>query len=397
MTPMVVAKLQASWLESPFVRKVVTALGADNIRFVGGAVRDTLIGKTVGDIDAATRLTPEETMAALKAAGIRVVPTGLAHGTVTAVEDGQHVEITTLRVDVKTDGRHAEVAFTTDWREDAARRDFTMNALYAALDGSVYDPFDGLADLKAGHVRFIGDAAARIREDGLRILRFFRFYAWYGKGPVDPAGLAACTSLADMIDTLSAERVRDEMLKTLSAPDPVAAWSALVDAGVAAHLPGKGGDVSGLMRLVARERLLGCEPEAFVRLAVVTGLKADDVAPLAKALRLSAKQKRHLKAVTTGCAAGRVMDEVALRAFVYRHGRAAGLAHLLTVMGDPDPALIYWVRDWPVPVLPVKGGDLIALGVPMGPDVSERLAEIEAEWVRNDFRVERSTLLARFY
>jgi len=391
---MAAARLKASWLDLPLVKRVVAALGADNIRFVGGAVRDTLIGKAVGDIDAATRLTPEDTMATLKAAGIRVVPTGLAHGTVTAVEDGQHVEITTLRIDVKTDGRHAEVAYTADWQADAARRDFTMNALYLTPEGMLFDPFGGLADLKAGHVRFIGNAEARIREDALRILRFFRFFAWYGKGKPDEEGVSACTALAVMLESLSAERVRDETLKLLGAPDPQGAWAEMAAAGIVDHLPGQGRDVAALGRLVLRERRLGIAPDPLIRLAAVAGIRPGMAKGLARALRLSGKEGRHLHAVAVGREAGGPREEKALRAFVYHEGREAGLAHLLGCQAEPDAALLHWVTDWPIPELPVRGRDLIALGVPEGPEVSKKLAEIETVGIESDFQSERSILLA---
>ncbi|MCG8506772.1 MAG: CCA tRNA nucleotidyltransferase, partial [Sphingomonadales bacterium] len=210
-------RLEAPWLADAAVTRVVAALGANNCRFVGGAVRNTLLGEPVTDIDIATRLEPDAVIARLEAAEIKAVPTGLKHGTVTAVAEGHAIEVTTLRHDVETDGRHAKVAFTDDWQADAARRDFTFNALYAAPDGTLYDYFGGLDDLKAGHVRFIGDAEARITEDALRILRFFRFHAHYGAGGMDAAGLDACAALAGRLDILSVERVRDELLKLLAA------------------------------------------------------------------------------------------------------------------------------------------------------------------------------------
>src|SRR5579859_1790498 len=208
-----------SWLDAKATRTLVAALDAGGIdfRFVGGAVRDGLLGRKVSDIDVATPAMPGDVIRAVEAAGLKAIPTGIAHGTVTAVVGRQPFEVTTLRRDVETDGRHAVVAFTDDWRADAARRDFTMNALYADRDGRITDFFGGEADARAGRVRFIGDPGERIAEDALRILRFFRFHAWYGQGALDADGLAASTRLAGMIDRLSGERIRVELFKTLAA------------------------------------------------------------------------------------------------------------------------------------------------------------------------------------
>ena len=222
----------ADWLHAPDLRKVMGALGQNHCRVVGGAVRDSILGRDVKDIDIATDHKPEEASRRLKSAGIKVVPTGIAHGTITAVIDGRPFEVTTLRHDVESFGRHARVAFHSDWEDDAARRDFTINALYVDGEGKLYDYFAGQEDIAEGRVRFIGRPAERIEEDALRILRFFRFHACYGKGSPDPDGLKACEENAKKIDILSVERIRDELLKLLAAPDPAPVLAGMRKAGI---------------------------------------------------------------------------------------------------------------------------------------------------------------------
>ncbi|TNE62818.1 MAG: CCA tRNA nucleotidyltransferase [Alphaproteobacteria bacterium] len=389
-------RVDAPWLMAPFVKKVVAALGQGTIRFVGGAVRDTLMGRRIGDIDAATSHVPADTLSRLENAGIRAVPTGLGHGTVTAVsDDGLHIEITTLRHDVRTDGRHAEVAFTDDWTADAARRDFTMNALYLAPDGTLFDPVSGYGDLQAGRVRFIGDAATRIREDALRILRFFRFHAHYGAGAPDREGLQACAAEASLIDALSAERVRDEMLKLLGAPDPVATWQAMADAGVAAHLPGAPFDLAGLDRLVVRERDTGQVPDVLLRLVAVAALEPASVRAPAKALRLSGNDTQALAAYAQGRTDALALDGAGLRAYLYRHGRLAAKACLMVAPAAPPAATLACAAEWNIPQLPVRGADLLALGLRPGPRVSTILQALDEDWIASDFRLDRSALLEK--
>ncbi|WP_409411642.1 CCA tRNA nucleotidyltransferase, partial [Brevundimonas sp.] len=283
------------WLEASATRTVMTALetagGPGCARFVGGCVRNSLLDQPVDDIDIATLLTPAQTMAALKAAGLKAVPTGVEHGTVTGVSERRPYEITTLRRDVETDGRRAVVAFTQDWAEDAARRDFRLNALYADAAGQVFDPTGGgLADAAAGRIVFVGEAETRIREDYLRILRFFRFYAWYGRGAPDADGLAACAALKTGMDQLSAERVSKELLKLLAAPDPRPAVQAMAEAGVLEQV------LPQVQPLTLFQAICDLTPDPVLRLSALLPAEAAAVADVAAALRLSNAHRDRLTA-----------------------------------------------------------------------------------------------------
>ena len=279
----------AAWLQQAETKRVFAALAGPGIetRAVGGAVRNTLLGLPVAEVDLATTALPETVIALARGADLKAVPTGIEHGTVTVVANGVPFEVTTLRRDVETFGRHATVAFTEDWQEDARRRDFTLNALYAGSDGELFDPLGGYADLAAGRVRFIGDAEARIKEDYLRILRFFRFNAYYGKGPLDAAGLAACVQLRAGLDQLSAERVAGELRKLLVAPQAVRAVEALFDYGLLTQLLGGVPRLLRFARLVAAEEALGLPPDAALRLAALAVFVKEDAERLAARLRLS--------------------------------------------------------------------------------------------------------------
>ncbi len=393
---------QAPWRRSPELNKILGlfAEASAEIRFVGGCVRDTLVGRPSKDVDLATPLEPDTIIALLTGAGIKVVPTGVAHGTVTAVVDKRPFEITTLRVDVETDGRHAVVAFTEDWRADAARRDFTMNALSATPDGTVYDYFGGVADLMAGRVRFVGSAHDRIVEDRLRILRFFRFHAHYGRPPPDAAAMSACRIEAEHLGRLSAERVRDETLKLLAAPDPVPAWQLMADAGVANRILGEDGRTDRLGRLIALEE----RPDPIRRLAALVH-DTDLLANLATRLKLSnADRARLLSIADFARPASLPIDLPGARRLVYATGRGeSGLADIRDRMllaaadgrntGDPL-SLRHGLEGWPVPQLPISGGDAVALGVPQGPRVGELLAEVETWWVAGGFVAGREACLA---
>ena len=356
------------------VAALVAALGRDRVRFVGGCVRDTLLGLAVADIDVATRHEPTATMDLLARAGIRVAPTGIAHGTVTALLADGPVEVTTLRRDVATDGRHAVVAFADDWREDAARRDFTMNALYAdPATGEVSDWFGGLDDLAARRVRFIGDPLQRIAEDHLRILRFFRFHARFGDA-VDAAGLDACAARANDLMALSRERIAAELLKLLIARDAVAVTALMVERGIlAAVLPEI--DSAGAARLATladREAATGIAPDPIRRLAAL--LPSDAAEAVGARLKLSTAQRRRLAAATLG------PGDEGPHGLAYRAGVASAVDRLLLAGQD-----VATIAAWVPPRLPIGGGALVARGLGKGPAVAAALRLVESRWVAEGF------------
>lgn len=365
----------APWTQREDLAELVAALGTGNARYVGGAVRDTLLGLEASDIDIATPLEPAEVIARLDAAGIRSVPTGLKHGTITAIRDGGNVEVTTLRRDIATDGRHAEVAFSHDWKEDAGRRDFTINALYAdPATLEVFDWFGGLDDLRARRVRFIGDASQRIREDHLRILRYFRFQARFGSQPAEQEAENACAELAPMLKGLSRERVGWELQNLLALPDPGPTVARMAELGVLAVVLPEA-DAAALAPLVEAERREGVAPDPIRRLA---GLLPPDPAAaerVAARLRLSVAQKKRLM-----LAAGRDRDEPDPRALAYRIGRDAAIDRLL--LGGRSTASL---RSWAPPVFPLKGGAIVARGVAAGPEVARILRAVEARWIAEEF------------
>ncbi|MGH6988843.1 MAG: CCA tRNA nucleotidyltransferase [Stellaceae bacterium] len=372
-----------TWMMEAGVVGVMAALGPGNARFVGGAVRDALLGRGVTDIDIATALTPEAVTERLEAAGIKTVPTGLAHGTVTAIVPGRAIEITSLRRDVETDGRHARIALIGDWDEDARRRDFTMNALYLDGDGNLYDPVGGRADLKAGRVRFVGDAAARIAEDVLRLLRFYRFSAHYGRGKPDAAARAACRKLATKVRRLSAERVRNELLKLLAAPDPLPALGMMAEDGVLAAIVPEANGQDRLRRLIAVEP----EPDAIRRLAALIAVGPEGAAALAARLKLSNDALARLEAlVMPAWPIDLAGNERRQRRALYHLGRTT-YRDLVLMTGNREraPALLAEAERMAVPVFPVKGGDAVALGVEAGPAVGKLLAELESWWEDEDF------------
>ena len=306
--------------ETRAVLAALTAAGA-TARFVGGCVRDAIVGRAVKDIDIATAEPPETVMRLLEDSGIRAEPTGIDHGTVTAVMNAAHFEVTTLRHDVESFGRRARVAFTDDWQADAERRDFTINALYCDGDGSLYDPTGGLADLRAGRVRFVGEARVRIEEDVLRLLRFFRFHAWYGSPPPDAAALAACRALADRIPALSAERVWSELRRILLAPDPAATLDLMDANGVLVHALAEATDRTRLRALVGLEQRLDWAPSAIRRLAASLAVAATAVPGLARRYAMSRKDAARLAALVEHCGElAPVLDAPARRRALYRVG-----------------------------------------------------------------------------
>ena len=364
----------AAWRDRPGLDRLALALDAESgaARYVGGAVRDTLLGLDVADIDVATCHSPEQVLARLEAAGIKAIPTGIAHGTITAVSSGTVVEVTTLRRDVTTDGRHATVAFTDDWEADAARRDFTMNALYAdPLDGTVYDWFGGLDDLAARRVRFIGDPYRRIAEDHLRILRFFRFHARFGD-VIDAAGLDACTDRANDLMALSRERIAAELLKLLVAPRAIPVITLMVERGILRPVLPEIADVAMLAALADREQAAGIAPDAIRRLAALIPAAAAE--SVGGRLRLSKADRKRLEA-----AHGDVGHE-GPRALSYRVGTGLATDRLLLAGAPLDD-----LRDWSPPRLPIGGGELVERGMSRGPDVARALRAVETLWIAEGF------------
>jgi poly(A) polymerase len=392
--------------ETVAVLAALKAAGAE-ARFVGGCVRDALVGRDVEDIDIATDAVPERVMTALRAANIKAVPTGIDHGTITAVVDGTPFEITTLRQDVETFGRHATVAFTDDWTEDAARRDFTMNALSLDGDGTLHDPFGGEADLRAGRVRFVGDAAARIEEDVLRLLRFFRFHAYYGKGDLDPDGLAACRKLAPRLTGLSAERIWAELRRLLLAPDPGPVLQAMAESGVIGVILPEATELGRLDRLVVLEHAEGVTfpetvaPDAVRRLGALTSVDSDAADAMARRLKTSNADRDRLVALVVGLRQRPDMtDPKAIRRMLYRlhPDRVVDLALVRWAGGDTAAAwrdVLAEARDWTPPVFPIAGRDVAALGIAQGPRVGELLRTVEDWWVAEDFRPDRAACLSR--
>jgi poly(A) polymerase len=379
--------------------------GEDCARFVGGCVRNAVLGAPVRDIDIATTLTPPEVIAALKAAGLKAVPTGVDHGTVTAVAQGKPFEITTLRRDVETDGRRAVVAFSTDWAEDAARRDFRLNALYADLAGRIYDPNGGgLADARAGRIVFVGDPATRIAEDALRIPRYFRFLAWYGRGEPDAAALAATAEHRALVQGLSAERVGHELLTLLEAPDPRSAMRLMAEAGVLALLVPAAVGLERFDALVRIETEILFSEDPLLRLAAL--LPDDSAAGLATAARLrlsNAERDRLAAALGTDPPLVSWMSPRETRRAVYRLGPGTFCDRaLLAWAGSIRPAaavqwraLLAMARTWSPPTLPLTGAEVMAAGVPEGPLVGAVLREVEAWWIDNDFIDDKLSVVER--
>ena len=372
---------ETGWRTRPDLIRLTEALGAREglVRYVGGAVRDALLSHPLSDLDLATSLLPEEVSRRVRAAGFKAAPTGIAHGTVTAVLPGGPVEVTTLRRDVTTDGRRATVAFTDDWREDAARRDFTINALSAdPLSGAVHDYFGGLDDIRIGLVRFIGDPLARIAEDHLRILRFFRFHARFGQGAPDPSGLAACTARANDLMALSRERIAQELLKLLAVIDPVPTVAVMVAHGIFMPvIPEIGPDgLKRLERLVQRERAFGGDP--LRRLAAL--LPADPaLAELVGArLKLSNAQRKRLAAAAEGGEPGPA------RSLAHAIGLQGAHDRILLHAADPGAAMAE-LENWQVPRFPLSGGALVEMGLSAGPVVAATMQAIERQWVKEGF------------
>ena len=398
-----------TWLALPSTAAVIAALEAKGgpgcARFVGGCVRNTLLRAPVDDIDIATSLTPDAVVEALGAAGLKAVPTGIDHGTITAVASGRPYEITTLRSDVSTDGRRATVAFTDSWEQDAQRRDFRLNAIYADGEGTLYDPTgEGIADARAGRIVFVGDPHTRIREDYLRILRFFRFQAWYGKGEPDAAALAACAALAEGLPQLAAERVQKELLKLLAADDPRAAVWLMAQTGVLSVILPEATGLTRFDRLVEIETSQLFETDAGLRLAALLPDEPDVAEAVAERLRLPNALRDRLAA-----AAGKTprlvswMSPRETRRAVYVLGvdTFCDRIKLGWAASERNAATTQWraqlptARSWPIPVFPLTGDQAIAAGVPKGPLVGQVLREVEDWWIDQDFMDDKLAAVER--
>jgi tRNA nucleotidyltransferase/poly(A) polymerase len=399
----------ADWLKDKALQAVLSALGAGDgtTRIVGGAVRNALFGEPVGDIDLATVFVPAEVIKRAKAAGMKTAPTGIDHGTVTVISDGAPFEVTTLRSDVETDGRRAVVAFTGDWLEDACRRDFTINALYCDGDGTIFDPLGGLSDVNARRVRFIGNADERICEDYLRILRFFRFFAWYGHGRPDPGGLKAVARRKDGLAGLSAERVWAELKRLLAAPDPARALLWMRTTEVFQRVLPESWGIDAVHRLMAAERTEGWPADPLLRLETILPPDAGKVRALAKRLKFSKAEAKRLNAWARVPDADPALVEAELATRLYRHGIEAVRDRLVHAFareaegGNRAGAAalrkqIAFADEWQKPVFPLKGKDLLEAGMKAGPAVGKRLKALEEAWVEGGFAGDKEALLDRF-
>ncbi len=398
----------AAWLTAPETQAVMAALESaepGGARFVGGCVRNTLLGQKVDDIDIATVLTPDQVIAAAHAAGLGAAPTGIEHGTITVIANHRPYEVTTLRRDVSTDGRRATVAFTRDWAEDAQRRDFRFNALYAEPDGALHDPTGGgVEDAREGRVQFIGDADTRIREDYLRILRFFRFFAWYGKAGPNPDGLAACARLKDGLAQLSVERVWKEIKKLLAAPDPRAALIAMETSGVLPLVLPEAAGRARLDGLIEIETGIFNTADPLLRLAAFLPDDPEIARALARRLKLSNEERGRLVAALD--ARARLVSYLSpreVRRLLYQMG-AETFADRVRLVWAEDPegkaaaqwrALLAIGEAWTRPRLPLSGDDIVAAGVPAGPRVGAVMREVEAWWIDSDFTDDRLSIAER--
>ncbi|MCC3859594.1 CCA tRNA nucleotidyltransferase [Pseudemcibacter aquimaris] len=380
------------WLKMKELRQVMNALGSDDghAKIVGGAVRDALFNifwkkkRAIGDIDIASRLTPDVNMERLEKAGIKVIPTGIDHGTVTAVINKKHFEITTLRSDVSTDGRHAEVEFTDDWIEDAKRRDFTINAFYLDLDGTVYDPLGGFDDLKRAKIRFIGDAKKRIEEDALRILRLFRFSSEFDVGGVDEEGLLASVELKSMIRELSGERIWQELSKILLSKRVMQSIPVLAVVGLLDEiLPGHVG-YDKFLKYVKRAKKLDIH-DAIGRLSLLLADSHDDIKDAVSHLRLSNKDRDRLLSFIADYPK-HDLNAVTLRRMMYSFGKDVVIQNLLK-RGSMDEKTLYYINEYHIPELPYSGKDLIAEGWNAGPELGMELKRREQLWIDADFVV----------
>jgi poly(A) polymerase len=398
-------RLDAAWLQAPPLADLLAVLdrGGEEARVVGGAVRNSLLEEPIGDIDIATTAVPDEVVRRVEAAGFKPVPTGIEHGTITVVAAGRPYEVTTLREDIETFGRHAKVAFGRDWKRDAERRDFTMNALSASRDGTVYDYVDGLADIAARRVRFIGDAATRIAEDYLRILRFFRFHAAYGEGAPDPDGVAACIDARAGLEQLSRERIRMEVLKLLAARLAVPSLAVMTEAGLLEQVLGGVPLLASFANMIKLEAALALSPDAIRRLGALSVSVVEDAERLRERLRLANAEFERLESMADGW--WRIsweMGERGGRALLYRIGPERFVDRVLVAWtrspqgaADNPWRLLATLPDrWTAPPFPLKAADFIARGLPKGPRLGVALRAAEEAWIAADFPGDTGALAA---
>lgn len=393
-----------TWLSAKPTKRIFAALPKGSTRFVGGCVRNALFNMPVSDLDLATTETPDNVAKALKAAGIAVHETGISHGTLTVIANHQVFEITTLRKDVSTDGRRATVEFTKDWAEDAQRRDFTMNALYATRDGEIVDPTgQGLSDIKARHIRFVGNADDRIQEDYLRILRYFRFYAWYGQGaPMDKEALSACKTHKLGLKGLSVERIWAETKKMLAAPNPYRAMNTMLSGGILEIVLPEASNVEGLGLLCDLEQSQNIAPDCYLRLMAMAARDELVMARLCRRLKMSnAEKKRLLSWARDRAQLDPNQDRKTLYIEIYKAGRQVAMDRaVLRAAGAKGEQQKAWVgvcnmaKDWDWPQFPISGQDLIKAGVKTGPTLGRHLEALRALWIKSGFKTGRNALLA---
>jgi len=394
----------AAWLKDAEIARLLALLACDGeeARVVGGAVRNALMGLPVGEIDVATTAVPQEVERRVAAAGFKAKPTGIEHGTVTAIIDGRPFEVTTLRQDVETFGRKAKVAFGRDWKADAERRDFTINALSVSADGEIYDYVGGLADIAAHRVRFIGDPSARIAEDYLRILRFFRFHACYGKGAPDAAGLHACIAARSGLDTLSRERVRTEMLKLLLAPHATPTLAVMAEAGILGTVLGGVPLLASFENVVKVEAATGVEADATRRLGALGVAVMEDAERLSQRLRLSNAEFERLMALEYWWRVRPAAGAHAARVLLYQLGPVSFTDRVLVAWSRSDAGaadrawheLATLPQRWTAPRFPLKAADFINRGVPKGPEMGVALRSAEQAWIAADFSAEPAVIQA---
>ncbi len=396
--------IEQDWIARPSLLQLLRLLNeaGGEARIAGGAVRNALLDQPISDVDIATNLVPRDVILRMQAAGHKTVPTGIEHGTVTVVLEGDAYEVTTLRRDIETDGRHAKVLYGTDWVADASRRDLTINALYLNADGTVYDPLGGMQDVLSQTVRFIDDAETRIKEDYLRILRFFRFFAWYGKFRPDAEGLKACTRLKGGLSELSAERIWHELSRLLAAPDPSRAILWMRTTGVlSAVLPEteKWG-IDALPGLMAAEQQQGWQIDGLLRLMAIIPPMEERVSAISDRLKLPNKVKSRLRNWAQVEPLNAALNQDPFNQWLYWQNQTAvgDKLHLAIAKNDAESKKLLrqlkWLKRWNRPEFPLRGGDLINLGMAAGPAISEKLLELEQAWVNSNFTAPKDELLA---